>query len=156
MAPHETAHHQHAPRATAAQQRHRAAAARLVAVTAGALLLGLLVAVAWPVVQRTTFHANAALGWVVVQAVTDGTVLVVPDVDPGAPAFPLPGLDEPLPVEGDRIAVRYDPDDLTRAVPTTSSVWTPLLVAGAALVPVLAIVTTAAAVRARRPLSPPR
>ncbi len=136
------------PVATGPGRSARVAAHRRVALVAGALTLLLLCAVAWPIATRMMFDAHAVSGWAVVQGDLGGEVRAVHDSDPNGPTFALDvAADQAAP--GQRVAVRYDPDDMQRVVPAASSVWSVPLAAGLALVPVLAAVTLGAAVRGR-------
>ncbi|WP_066585797.1 hypothetical protein [Cellulomonas timonensis] len=127
----------------------RAAARRRVAAATGALALLLLLLVGWPVATRMMFDARAEPGWAVVQGVLGDEVRAVHDSDPEGPTFALDlGAEQAAP--GQRVAVRYDPDDMQRVVPAASSVWSVPLLLGAAFAPVLAAVAIGAAARGRR------
>lgn len=134
--------------ATGPERSARVAAHRRVALTAGALTLIVLCAVAWPIATRMMFDARAVPGWAVVQGALGGEVRAVHDSDPNGPTFALDVAADQA-ASGQRVAVRYDPDDMQRVVPAASSVWSVPLAAGVALVPVLAAVTIGAAVRGR-------
>lgn len=137
------------PVATGPEPSARAAAHRRVALATGALALLLLCAVAWPIATRMMFDARAVPGWAVVQGVLGGEVRAVHDSDPQGPTFALDvAADQAAP--GQRVAVRYDPDDMQRVTPAASSVWSAPLAVGVALVPMLAVVAVGAGLRGRR------
>lgn len=127
----------------------RATAHRRVATAAGALALIVLLAVAWPLAQRMMFDARAQPGWAVVQGSIGGETRAVHDSDPEGPTFALDLGSTPM-SPGQRVAVRYDPDDPQRVVPAASSVWSAPMLAGAVLGPALAVVAIGAAMRGRR------
>lgn len=145
---------QHQPGATPGSPHHPPPAlpsvthGRVAAVT-GALALLLLLAVGWPVASRISFDARAEPGWAVVQSVLGGTVRAVHDADPDGPTFELDMDGVPV-SSGQRVAVRYDPQDPQRVAPAASSVWRVEILVGGVVGVALGAVALSAAILGRR------